>query len=212
MVAQISVEGWAAIIGICLTILGGLGGFVASKLAVSQKMVEATFLALENRITRLEKENDELEAKLERVLMDFAEVRARERELLAKLQHMESAHMDMPVPMWLKDLNGVMLSCNKIYEQVFLVPRGLTAQDYLGRSDMDVWPAEVAEEFMHRDAQVRLTRKEWRGIEMVQDADGVSRPWYIIKFPRYAAGGVLVGIGGIAVEKETVYKCETCKS
>ncbi len=51
-----------------------------------------------------------------------------------------------PFPVWCKyytDGSGRMLFLSSVYEELYSV----TAHEYVGRSDFDIWPKEVAEEF-----------------------------------------------------------------
>lgn len=113
------------------------------------------------------------------------------RALQYQVTMLESAHQDLPVPMWLKDLEGNMLSLNKEYEKVFLEPLGKTIDDYIGRKDVDIWPKEVAEKFRNNDEAVL---REQGPIHFTDENIGYK----IIKFPRYASGAI-VGIAGIAI-------------
>lgn len=133
-----------------------------------------------------------------------AQSRARINELDSKvisLQNkitlLESAHQDLPIPMWLKDMDGVMLAVNASYEETFLIPNNKTIEDYIGKTDFDVWPKEVAESFRNHDKLVMRTKKVFNGEEDVL-IGGEMIQYSIIKYPRYA-GRVIIGIAGIAI-------------
>lgn len=116
-----------------------------------------------------------------------------------KLLLLESATNDLPIPMWLKDLDGTMLSLNKAYEWLFLLPNNLRAEDYIGKHDSDVWPEEVAEEFGKNDRTVISNKSVEKFYETVS-IDGENKEFLIIKFPR-KVGNTIVGIAGIAIDK-----------
>lgn len=127
-----------------------------------------------------------------------------ERDLTMKIALFESAHSDLPLPMWLKDPDGKMLSLNDAYEFEFLKPFGLTKDDYIGKYDTDVWPKEISEEYYENDRKVYLTGETWEGVEMVARPDsGIVEEWQIVKYLRQSSG-VKIGIGGIAIKMLTI--------
>lgn len=115
-----------------------------------------------------------------------------------KVTLLESSHQDAPIPIWLKDRNGIMLALNPEYEKLFLVPIGKNREDYLYNSDYDIWPEDVAAEYVKNDQYVMRTKETWRGLETIVDHQGERSKWQIIKYPR-KAGGVIIGIAGIAI-------------
>ncbi len=103
-------------------------------------------------------DNDRLRKDVDDLKKEFEEYRKRSfarenentsmiRELKVKLNLLESAHLDLPVPQWLKDTSGKMLSVNTAYCEIF----GISAENYVGKSDYDVWPKEIADAFMKND-------------------------------------------------------------
>lgn len=118
-------------------------------------------------------------------------------DLEIKVKLLESASQQLPVPTWLKDRNGVMLALNAEYERIFLAPSGLSEQDYLGKTDFDIWPEVYAKKYKAIDQVVLQTKRVWMGEEWVIVNDSAQK-WRIIKYPRYS-GTVLVGVGGIAI-------------
>jgi len=140
---------------------------------------------------RLRHENDRLESELNKIRTELADLRA-------KVILMESAHSDAPLPMWLKDSKGIMLSVNKAYEDAFLIPIGKTASEYIGNTDYSVWPPKIAAEYQKNDAEVLSNGLPWRGVEPVLQSDGTTTDWYILKYVRYA-GTIKLGVAGIAI-------------
>lgn len=134
-----------------------------------------------------------------------ANMRLMEKELQAKAQLFESAHSHLPVPMWLKDLDGKMLALNDAYEQVFLRPQGKSRDDYIGFIDHDVWPDDIADQFVEHDNQVLHNDIIWRGIETMPDMEGIHERWHIIKYVR-KVNGIKIGIGGLAIDLEVMEK------
>lgn len=135
---------------------------------------------------RLREENENL-----RKLINDHEVRI--RALQNQISLIESSHQDLPIPMWLKDLDGKMLALNREYERTFLKPKGLTIQDYIGKYDHEVWDKDTADEFKSHDAKVLELKRP-----MAFKNEGLDFKGRIIKFPIYA-GGIIVGVAGIAI-------------
>lgn len=115
-----------------------------------------------------------------------------------KVTLLESSHQDAPIPIWLKDRSGIMLALNPSYEKEFLIPLGKNRKDYLHKSDYDIWPEEIAREYVQNDNFVMRTRSTWIGYENILDHKGDKVKWKIIKYPR-TAGGVIIGIAGMAI-------------
>lgn len=120
-------------------------------------------------------------------------------KLYKKIQLLESGHQDLPLPMWLKDPSGTMLAVNIAYEETFLLPRGFTSDDYVGKKDTAVWPAETAKVFAKNDRSVYRSGVIWRGTETMPSAAGDHESWKIIKYVRYSPDGQKIGIAGIAI-------------
>jgi hypothetical protein len=120
--------------------------------------------------------------------------------LNTKLLIMESAYMHIPIPSWLKDLDGTMLALNEAYEDNFLKPLGLCRADYLGKTDFDIWDEDVAKEYQQNDVAVlQSPEKVWFGDErIIINGVDVTKEWKTLKYVRFA-GDLEVGIGGMAI-------------
>ena len=120
-----------------------------------------------------------------------------ESQMLMKIAMLESTHNDLPIPQWLKDEKGVVLSLNTAYVKIFLEPRGLDSNSYKGKTDYAIWPTEVADQFKSNDEFVMQTDRPWIGYEDVPDKNGNMVKWQILKYPR-KAGNLVIGIAGVA--------------
>jgi len=120
-------------------------------------------------------------------------------DLSNKLQLMESAHQDLPLPQWLKDGNGTMLALNGAYEEKFLIPNGLVREDYVGRTDRQVWGDEIGRQYQTHDRIVISKKEPVHSIETVKIGEHHNK-WQIYKYPRFA-GNALIGVGGIAIKE-----------
>lgn len=122
-------------------------------------------------------------------------------KLRTQVQVLESATQNLPIAMWTKDVDFVMLAVNAVYEYEFLFPRGLSAEDYVGRTDYEIWDLNTANRFRTNDIWVKKNKKPLKVIEKIPDINGDIHRYLIIKYPRYV-GGVYVGQGGLALKLE----------
>lgn len=139
--------------------------------------------SLKNRIKELEDKDLELMLEIQ--------------SLKHQLMFFESSHLDIPLPNWLKDTSGKMLFLNKDYEELFLKPRGFSANDYIGQNDFSVWEDEVAKHFIQNDRQVIRTKKPYKWVEEIE-IDGKPLYLEVFEYPRKFKD-VIIGIGGIVL-------------
>ena len=133
------------------------------------------------RLREEEEDNRNLIAKLERQV----------NELVIKVQLMESAHNDIPIPQWFVDTHGRMLSGNEAYTERF----GIDI-DVLNKTQWEIWPEDSARDLVN--AASKAVRSE-SIVEIEQEVllpDGKEK-WEIIIYPRYASG-IIIGVSGIA--------------
>lgn len=178
--------------GLISAIIGGIASFFA--------LMKFSFIStIKDDNERLRTRVNELEKRVSDYEKEQAEAKEREGYYKNKLTLLQTAHHDLPFPQWLKDVNGVMLSLNGAYEKMFLVPLGKTADDYVGNTDFDIWPVDVAEKFVENDKKAKEKGGYWMGIEpiWIKNSD-ISPYWRIAKYGRFV-GNVCVGIAGIAI-------------
>lgn len=171
-----------------------MGNELMSRMDEKLKDNESKIKNLNSVILQLQKENKELQDEL---LQFQHKYRAFETAMLHKLEMLESAHSDLPIPQWLKDDSGRMLFFNRAYERTFLNPRGYEAKDYKGKMDSDVWPEDIAKEFYRNDMHVLTADKPWVGEETIENAEGERVKWRILKYSR-KSGRHIIGVAGIA--------------
>lgn len=198
------IEFWVKFLGGVMVTINGIVGWFVIKAKNSVNREDQFRDDILQELGNLREENREIKAKYEASLSQIAELKLQfamlEKEWTLKIEMFESAHNDLPVPMWLKDEKGKMLSLNGAYEQTFLLPRGFSKDDYIGKYDSDVWPADTAVSWEANDLYVYTTGETWNGTEVVPDKDDNPIVWRITKFVR-KANGIKLGIGGIAVPK-----------
>jgi PAS domain S-box-containing protein len=96
---------------------------------------------------------------------------------------------------FLKDLQDRYLLVNRRYEELFHV----TQTDVLGRTDHDLFPAEVADQFQANDRAVLEAGLPMTFEEFAPHDDGIHS-YISIKFPLHAPGGAVTGVCCIATD------------
>lgn len=153
------------------------------------KLVESRDAQLE----KMQEQNDVCRKEIDKLKSEL-------NELKAKFIVIESAHFDIPFPMWLKSLDGKMISLNNEYENVFLYPINKSAKDYIGKNDEEFWGLDIAKEYCKNDKKALNSKNGyWSGREtIIINGVDYSDQWTIVKFVRHS-GRVPIGIGGIAI-------------
>lgn len=122
--------------------------------------------------------------------------RQKVRQRLATSERRFRAFMDnSPAVAFIKDAAGRRIYFNRHYRQTF--QRG--TQDLLGKTDFDLFPAEIAVKLHEADQQVLAGRQAVHSVEDVPTPDGVLHHWLVIKFPIEETPGELF-VGGVAVD------------
>lgn len=113
-------------------------------------------------------------------------------EYAARLDHLLHAIPDL---LWLKDVNGIYLSCNPVFEHYFNVKEA----DIIGKSDFELVDPELARFFREQDLNALQNNKPTINEEWVTYAPtGEKVLLETIKAPTYTAGKELLGVLGIA--------------
>ncbi len=113
------------------------------------------------------------------------------RESEARLQTLLQT---IPALIWLKDVDGVFLACNKMFERYI----GFKESEIVGKTDYDFYNKEIADLFRENDRKAieagTLAKKEgWTTFAL----DGHRALLEIIKMPVYDSLGKLIGVLGI---------------
>ncbi len=103
----------------------------------------------------------------------------------------------IPDVVWLKDPNGVFISCNEMFEYFF----GVSKADLIGKTDYDIFDKNLADGFRFYDKYVQDTGKKSINEEWVTKAyTGSSALVETIKVPMHNQEGELIGVLGVARE------------
>jgi PAS domain S-box-containing protein len=128
------------------------------------------------------------------VLSDIA-LRKSQEEALEKSRLSQRALLDnQPHLTWLKDLDGRFLAVNKAFAEAC----GQSSPEALvGKTDLDVWPRELAEAYRADDQAVIAAGRQKAVEEPIAGIDG-TRWFETYKSPVYAPDGSIVGTTGVA--------------
>ncbi|HCR90630.1 MAG TPA: hypothetical protein DIW50_09275 [Prolixibacteraceae bacterium] len=101
----------------------------------------------------------------------------------------------IPDLIWLKDTEGVYISCNPRFESFF----GAKEAEIKGKTDYDFIPKELADFFRQKDKEAALANRPTTNFEWVTfNDDGHQEYLETIKTPMYDSQGKLIGVLGIA--------------
>jgi len=118
------------------------------------------------------------------------------RAALADTTRRFDAFMDaMPVIAWLRDSTDRYVYVNPAY----LKANHGAADDWLGKHPAEVWPADVAEQFLANDRRTAEAGALVEVKESAVDPDGTSRTWMNVKFSYQDAAGERF-YGGVGVD------------
>jgi PAS domain S-box-containing protein len=128
------------------------------------------------------------------VFHDITERKQAEEALRASETHLRTLIDTLPDLVWLKDLEGVYVSCNRRFESFF----GAAVEDIVGKTDYDFTDADQADSFRHHDAAAMAAEDPTvNEEEIVFAADGHREILETIKTPVHAGDGRLIGILGV---------------
>ncbi|MHB8622411.1 MAG: PAS domain S-box protein [Sulfuricaulis sp.] len=101
----------------------------------------------------------------------------------------------IPDMVWLKDLDGVYLSCNPVFERHF----GATEAEIIGKTDYDFVDQVEADSFRKSDRRALANGKPCANEAWLNFVDDGHRALFeVVKTPMYDIAGKLIGVLGIA--------------
>src|SRR5258708_3331969 len=104
-----------------------------------------------------------------------------------------AAFMDnLPGYAWMKDLQGRYVYGNEMV-------KGLPGYESLGKTDAQIWPADLAAEYRANDKQVIATKRPLQTVEHFQQ-EGKQRYMAGSKFPIFDKTGAVALVGGAGVD------------
>lgn len=129
------------------------------------------------------------------IIQDISERKSIERSLQQSEARLKALVQSIPDLIWLKDVDGVYLTCNNMFERLY----GATESEIIGKTDYDFVERELADFFRGNDQKAILAGGPTTNEEWLTFADNGQRLMFdTIKTPMYDSNGVLVGVLGIA--------------
>lgn len=107
------------------------------------------------------------------------------RELTASDARFRAFLDASPVSVFIKDEQSRMLYCNKALANRF----GATPEDWIGKTDGETWPLEIAEKFRRSDWQALEANREIHFEDRTNGQDGRTVTWDVHKYPFADADG-----------------------
>lgn len=108
-----------------------------------------------------------------------------------------------PSATWIKDEQGRYILLNKSYERLL----GLQQEACQGKTDFDLWPLDVAEQFWKNDQAMLASNQLLDVVEETLDSAGQRHYWWSYKFPFQDHRGQRY-VGGVATEITEWVKAE----
>jgi PAS domain S-box-containing protein len=163
-------------------------GTPVRSLAVSMDVTERN--RAEEALKRAEKELRRYSQDLER------KVRKRTQEITSILKY-------TPAVVYIKDKEGCYNLINSRFEELF----DKHNEDVQGKTDYDIFPTEVADQFRLNDRQVLSKSRSCQVEERVPQSDGIHT-YLSVKFPVYDETGSASGVCGISTDITAVKKAQ----
>jgi len=125
---------------------------------------------------------------------DVTESKLAENALANSEARLHTLVQTIPDLIWLKDINGVYLSCNAVFERFY----GAKEADIIGKTDYDFINSELADFFRENDLKAIEVGKPSINEEWITFADdGHTALLETTKTPMYNSSGTLIGVLGI---------------
>lgn len=195
MINRDEISGKTKLLIAIVSAISGLLGAVGTQMLSSKEM---DYGAYSGYVLRLEKRVDLLEVDVKQLNEINTRLLVENVNLKASIQLLGSVDAGFPYPEWTKDRNFTMLRLNKKYVDAFLSFQQLEAGDYIGKTDYDIYPKDVADLYRQNDMEVVSSKSVILKLETVITSNGTSQ-WIIIKWPWMSPNGEVLGVRGMAI-------------
>ena len=115
---------------------------------------------------------------------------------------LESAQYDLPYPQWMADIDGTIVVGNKAFEDLFLIPLGLSISDVIGKNPGSFLNQESEKEYMQNHRWVLAKKRPWEGAILITREE---KPETLdaLFYPTYS-GKRIVGVSGLIIPAKRV--------
>jgi PAS domain S-box-containing protein len=167
-----------------------LSGAVGEDVLVNIMRAGAADFILKDRMARLV-------PAIERELQEASNRRERTREQTARLQseaRLRAILDNSPAAIYMKNSNGRYMLANRVCTEIF----GSPDSEIVGKTDFDVYPEALAQQFSESDKRVI---REGQPIQF-EERPGIckNKVYLSVKFPVYDIDSSVLGVGGIATD------------
>ena len=133
--------------------------------------------------------------RLDAVIADITSRRAAEVALRESEERFQQFMDHSPALAWMKDESGRYVYFNRSSVQRLQ----MRVEDWLGHTDFELWPQDVAQQFVEHDRAVLDSGRSLEIIEVVPDRQGGARHYQVFKFPVQDRTGKRY-VGGMAID------------
>ncbi len=130
-----------------------------------------------------------------RIIRDISTRVRMEENLREGEEHLQHILNNTPAAIYLKDGEGRYRTVNKPFADLFRISQN----DVRNKSDHDIFPQDLADEFQQADQKVLQTGTTFESKETILYSDG-AHVFDTIKFPLRNSSGVLYGLVGILTD------------
>lgn len=128
------------------------------------------------------------------IVRDITKRKQDEEKLRMSEARLQATLDNSPYMIWQKDLEGRYIACNQIFAKASGQKR---PQDVLGKTDLDLWPEDLAKKYRADDNEVISTRRQ-KVLEELTITDGQEYWVETCKTPIVDKNGYLFGTTGFA--------------
>lgn len=186
-------KNWATILLalISSTFLADLAGFIQVTKTLNQVEVSSI-------IKEIKESRDFYKSAYVSCNNDIIKTKSDVAILKSNIQILGAIDTDIPLPIWLKDLEGRFLFVNYEYEKLFLHNLGITKEQAIGKTDYELLEKSVARNRRHSD-QLAYASESPIVVEQEYSVAGKPGVWRVVKYKR-KLGNSVIGIGGYATK------------
>ena len=152
---------------------------------------------IRDELTNEREKNNILERYIAQHVREIADLKQKLKEVEIYNQILKSIPAAWPFPVWMVNMRHEYDYISPLYEEIFLRPRGKTAEECLGKNLYDVWEKELADAFISHNKKVMESGDIYNGIETVTDRSGSQKQWQVLKWKREIPFGLI----GAAIPK-----------